>query len=154
VHRQVFEFSWKPILNPGFPLTRLQSFLLVPRSISSSSLTLFSRVSQVNPETRIKMPPAKLQYPEVKRDETVKDNYHGTEVQDPYRWLEDADAELVNEFVEQQNKVTIPFLEQCEVREDIRKRLTELWNYPKYSCPFKRGNRYFYFKNAGLQNQR
>lgn len=101
-----------------------------------------------------KMPSAKFQYPEIERDNEVKEDYHGTEIHDPYRWLENPDSEAVKAFVEQQNKVTLPFLEQCEVREKLRKRLTELWNFPKYSCPFKRGNRYFYFKNAGLQNQR
>ncbi|CAG7699270.1 unnamed protein product [Allacma fusca] len=92
-------------------------------------------------------------YPDVRRDDSVVDNYHGTEVVDPYRWLEDPDSEEVKHFVEEQNKVTVPYLESCPVRENIRKRLTDLFNYPKYSCPVRRGNRYYYFKNSGLQNQ-
>jgi prolyl oligopeptidase len=55
-------------------------------------------------------------------------------------------------LIDLSNKV--PFLEKCEVRGSIEKRLTELWDYAKFSCPYKRGNRYFYFKNTGLQNQR
>ncbi|CAK1601726.1 unnamed protein product [Parnassius mnemosyne] len=92
-------------------------------------------------------------YPEARRDETVVDDYHGTKIHDPYRWLEDPDSNETKEFIEAQNKITRPYLDACPVKADINERLTELWNYPKYSCPFRRGDRYFFFKNTGLQNQ-
>ncbi|MEM6401902.1 MAG: S9 family peptidase, partial [Cyanobacteria bacterium P01_D01_bin.116] len=94
----------------------------------------------------------KLNYPATRKGEQV-DNYHGTEVADPYRWLENLDSEDTKAWVEAQNKVTFNYLKQIPVRDDIKKRLTKLWDYEKYGVPFREGNRYFYFKNDGLQNQ-
>ncbi|NJO26318.1 MAG: S9 family peptidase [Richelia sp. SL_2_1] len=93
-----------------------------------------------------------LNYPATSKSEQV-DNYHGTEVADSYRWLENPDSPETKAWVEAQNKVTFSFLEKIPQREDIKKRLTKLWDYEKYGVPFKEGNRYFYFKNDGLQNQ-
>jgi prolyl oligopeptidase len=93
-----------------------------------------------------------LTYPVSKKvDQT--DNYHGTVVADPYRWLEDANSPETKSWVEEQNKVTQAYLAQIPQREAIRQRLTQLWNYERYSVPSKEGGRYFYSRNDGLQNQ-
>ena len=91
-------------------------------------------------------------YPLARKGDVV-DDYHGTKVADPYRWLEDVDAPETRSWVEAENRVTFAYLEQIPERERIRRRLTELWDYPKYGAPFKKGGRYFFFKNSGLQNQ-
>jgi prolyl oligopeptidase len=93
-----------------------------------------------------------LKYPASKTVDQV-DDYHGTKVADPYRWLENPDAPDTKAWVEAQNKVTFDYLGQIPQREPLKTRLTELWNYEKYGRPFKRGGRYFYYKNDGLQNQ-
>ena len=95
---------------------------------------------------------AQLQYPETKKGETVED-YHGTKVADPYRWLEDDNSEDTKAWVKAQNKVTFDYLATIPQRDKIKKRLEELWNYPRYSSPFKKAQYYYYFKNDGLQNQ-
>src|SRR5215470_17088724 len=96
----------------------------------------------------------KLTYPDTKKGD-VADDYHGTRVADPYRWLEDdvRKSKDVAGWVEAENKVTSAFLDSIPERAGIQKRITELWNYEKFSAPFKVGGRYFYFKNDGLQNQ-
>ena len=93
-----------------------------------------------------------LKYPETKKDDVVED-YHGTRVADPYRWLEDQNGARTAEWVQAQNGVTYPYLNALPEREGIRKRLTELWNYERFSAPFKEGGQYFYYRNSGLQNQ-
>ncbi|MCA1576539.1 MAG: prolyl oligopeptidase family serine peptidase [Acidobacteria bacterium] len=91
-------------------------------------------------------------YPSARKSDQV-DDYHGVKVADPYRWLEDLDSEETRAWVEAQNKLTFGFLEGIPQRAAIRERLTKLWNYEKYGVPFKEGNRYFYTRNSGLQNQ-
>ncbi len=93
-----------------------------------------------------------LTYPVTEKGDVV-DDYFGTKVADPYRWLEDDNAENVKQWVEAQNAVTFGYLEQIPFREKIRARLTEIYNYPRYSAPFRVGEYYFFMKNDGLQNQ-
>jgi prolyl oligopeptidase len=93
-----------------------------------------------------------ISYPPTRKADVV-DDYFGTKVADPYRWLEDVDSPETLAWVEAENRVTFAFLEQIPQRASIRRRLTELWDYPKYGAPFKKGGRYFFFKNSGLQNQ-
>jgi prolyl oligopeptidase len=93
-----------------------------------------------------------LSYPDTRKVEQ-KDTYHGTVIADPYRWLEDADSAETKAWVDAQNKVTQSVLGQIPEREAIKARLTKLWNYERYSVPYKEGGRYFYSRNDGLQNQ-
>jgi prolyl oligopeptidase len=91
-------------------------------------------------------------YPQTKAVAQV-DVIHGVEVADPYRWLEDDQAEDTKAWVEAENKVTFGYLDDIPARDKIKQRLTKLWNYERYGIPFKMGDRYFYSKNDGLQNQ-
>src|SRR2546422_482055 len=93
-----------------------------------------------------------LQYPAARKSDVV-DDYHGTRVPDPYRWLEDPDSPESRAWIEAQNRLTAAYLAEIPARSTIRERLTKLWNYPKYGTPFRKGRRYFFFKNDGLQNQ-
>ncbi len=93
-----------------------------------------------------------LTYPQTAKVDHV-DTYHGVKVADPYRWLEDLDSPQTKAWVEAQNKVTFGYLEQIPAREKLKARLTKLWDYEKYGKPFKEGDRYFYSRNDGLQNQ-
>jgi prolyl oligopeptidase len=81
------------------------------------------------------------------------DDYHGTTVADPFRWLEDDNSAETKAWVEAQNKVTFAYLDQIPERKAIKERLTKLWNFERYGVPFKEGGRYFFTKNDGLQNQ-
>lgn len=94
----------------------------------------------------------RFKYPDAKKSDQV-DTYHGAKVADPYRWLENPDSEESRKWIEEENKLTFDFLSKIPERESIKARLTKLWNYEKYSTPFKEGEQYFYFKNNGLQNQ-
>lgn len=124
-----------------------------------------------------------LEYPIARRDDSVVDDYHGVKIADPYRWfsyfikfsfilfkfykrlfwryysiislprLEDPDAEEVKDFVQKQVKLTDSVLQQCEAKDKLREKITKLFDHPRYDVPFKRGNKYFYFHNTGLQAQ-
>jgi len=91
-------------------------------------------------------------YPPARKSDQT-DDYHGVKVADPYRWLEDLDSAETRAWVEAENKLAFGFLESIPERTAIKDRLTKLWNYEKYGIPFKEGNRYFYTRNSGLQNQ-
>jgi prolyl oligopeptidase len=94
----------------------------------------------------------KFVYPQAKKVDQV-DDYHGTKVTDPYRWLEDPDSAESRAWIEAQNKLTFSFLDQIPERARLKERLTKLWNYERYGIPLKEGGQYFFEKNDGLQNQ-
>ena len=93
-----------------------------------------------------------LRYPDARRGNDV-DDYFGTAVPDPYRWLEDVDATETRSWIEAENALTFSYLGAIPAREAIRRRLTALWDYPRFGTPFKKRGVYFFFKNDGLQNQ-
>ncbi len=92
-------------------------------------------------------------YPIARIDTTVQDNYHGTTVRDPYRWLEDDRSAETAAWVAAENDVTQDYLAQIPFRDRIKERLTQLYDYPKEGTPFRVGEYYFFYKNDGLQNQ-
>ncbi len=105
-------------------------------------MTLFSAAQTNSP----------LTYPQPRRSDQV-DDYHGTKVADPYRWLEDTDSAETHAWVEAENKLTFGYLEQLPYRQAIHDRLTKLWNYERFSVPSQHGGRYFFYHNTGLQQQ-
>ena len=111
-------------------------------------LTIIMMTSACNPgkETSIS------KYPATKKVDSA-DTYFGQTIADPYRWLEDDRSAETSEWVKAQNEVTFGYLNNIPYREKVKKRLETLWNYPKYSAPFKIAGKYFFYKNNGLQNQ-
>ncbi|MBW1808311.1 MAG: S9 family peptidase [Deltaproteobacteria bacterium] len=93
----------------------------------------------------------KYNYPESRKG-TIVDDYHGTKVADPYRWLEDPASKETLAWTAMQNELTFKFIRGA-LQEKIKARLTKIWNYPRFSLPYKKGGRYFFSKNDGLQNQ-
>jgi prolyl oligopeptidase len=93
-----------------------------------------------------------LSYPPSRRGEVV-DDYFGTKVADPYRWLEDVDSAETAAWVQAQDKLSLPFLQALPERDALHKRLTELWNYERYGVPVRKAGRLFFSRNDGLQNQ-
>ncbi|MES1184773.1 MAG: prolyl oligopeptidase family serine peptidase [Myxococcales bacterium] len=112
-----------------------------------------STASQSEPPRQA--PPAErhgLRYPESPRGAVV-DVLHGVSVKDPYRWLEDSGSTQTQAWIAAQNRLTRGFLDGLPRRPAIRARLRELWDFERFELPFRRGGRYFYFYNSGLQNQ-
>lgn len=95
---------------------------------------------------------AQWQYPETQQ-QNISDDYFGTKVADPYRWLENDTSAATAAWVKSQQDFTEKYLEQIPYRQKIKDRLSEIWNYPRYSKPTKEGDFYVYYKNSGLQNQ-
>src|SRR5690606_8902766 len=93
-----------------------------------------------------------LNYPITEKVDTV-DTYFGTDVPDPYRWLEDDRSPETENWVKEQNKTTFGYLDKIPFRDDLKKRLEKLWNYEKLGSPFKEGDYTYFYKNDGLQNQ-
>ena len=94
----------------------------------------------------------RIVYPETRKVDVV-DDYFGTKVADPYRWLEDETSAETKDWIDAQNRLTFAYLDTIPYREKLKARLTELYNYPRISAPFRRGDTYFFTKNDGLQNQ-
>ncbi|HEX5229383.1 MAG TPA: S9 family peptidase, partial [Bryobacteraceae bacterium] len=96
--------------------------------------------------------PARLSYPVAPKGNQV-DDYHGVKIADPYRSLENADAPSTEKFVKEENELTFGYLDKLPGRDTIKKQLTELWNYERFSNFRKAGSHYFYLHNSGLENQ-
>ena len=140
-------FEWK---------LSLYALLVVTLATASISFAPFAGAQNPNPSATAMdgagKPSTRVAYPESKKVEVV-DDYHGTKVSDPYRWLENEKTEEVSAWVEAQNRVTFAYLDQIPYRTKIKERLTALYNYPRYSAPSRRGEYFFFTKNDGLQNQ-
>jgi len=95
---------------------------------------------------------SQIKYPETKKTKQ-EDNYFGTIVKDPYRWLEDDNSEETKAWVKEENVVTEAYLFQIPFREKVKAQLKSMWNYTRYGSPFKEGDYYYFYKNDGLQNQ-
>lgn len=95
---------------------------------------------------------AQINYPRTEKS-TQQDDYFGTIIKDPYRWLEDDNSKETKAWVVAQNKVTDQYLASIPFRDKVKERLAELWNYPKYGAPFRKGEYLYFYKNDGLQNQ-
>src|SRR5215510_7946034 len=118
-----------------------------------SKIVFFFTVTLIAPYLIAAQPAASsLKYPDTKKSDQV-DNYFGTKVSDPYRWLEDDNSEETKSWVQEENKVTLNYLSKIPYRTQIKKRITELYNYPRTSAPYRQGDYYFYTKNDGLQPQ-
>lgn len=96
---------------------------------------------------------AQLNYPVTRKGDQVDGYFSKYKVADPYRWLEDDNSEETKTWVKDQNKLTFDYLSKIPFRDRVKEKLTELWNYTRYSAPFKKGEYYYYFRNDGLQNQ-
>src|SRR5262249_37756826 len=107
-----------------------------------SSLILCGAAAQAQP----------LVYPKAKKL-AQEDDYFGTKVKDPYRWLEDDNSAETKAWVDEENKVTFDYLSKIPFREKVKNRLTQIWNFEKLSVPYKKAGMYFTFYNNGLQNQ-
>lgn len=122
------------------------------KQIIKKGLLLLAILSPIMTEAQLKDNKQTVTYPETKKT-AIKDDYFGTQVSDPYRWLEDDRSEDTKAWVTAQNLVTQKFISRIPYRNQIKARLTHLMNYEKYSQPFKEGEYTYFFKNTGLQNQ-
>ncbi len=119
------------------------------KNIGIILLLIFFNISCKNSEQKDAIA---VNYPTTKKADTV-DNYFGTAVNDPYRWLEDDRSEETEAWVKEENAVTFGYLDKIPFRKDLKNRLEQLWNYEKLSSPFKEGDYTYFYKNDGLQNQ-
>ncbi len=122
------------------------------RTMKKSILGLATILTFAACETETKREPITVTYPTTQKVDTI-DTYFGTDVPDPYRWLEDDRSEETEAWVKDQNKTTFGYLENIPFRNDLKNRLQKLWNYEKLGSPFKEGEYTYFYKNDGLQNQ-
>ncbi len=129
--------------------------MIVP---SEDGRALNGRAGQLRPSNRrirrhlVDSPVMANTYPATRQDDTV-DDFHGNLVADPYRWLEDPDAPETQEWVAAQNAITFEHLSGLPERAPLRRRMEELWNFPRWTAPVRRGDRFFFTRNDGLQDQ-
>lgn len=129
-------------------MKNLFSLLLISFIIACNNEPKENQEEKKNEQKTISL----LPYPDVKKD-TITDVYFGKEIADPYRWLENDTSSETEAWVKAQNEVTFNYLSQIPYRDELKDRLTELWNYEKVGTPFKKGEYYFMYKNDGIQNQ-
>ena len=119
---------------------------------SGESPEAVKKADAADSASAVKTEVANIQYPQTRKDSVV-DTYFGTEIADPYRWLEDDRSEETGAWVKAQNEVTFSYLDQIPYRDSLRQRLEQLWNYEKVGSPFKEGEYTYFYRNDGLQNQ-
>jgi len=134
------------------PATLANSFTSALAAALAFTYPLYAAAADVAASATPHCAGTPLAYP-VAQKVAQADDYHGTVIADPYRWLEDANSDATHAWVEAENKLTQSVLAQIPQRAAIRQRLSQLWNYERYSVPFKEGGRYFYSRDDGLQNQ-
>ncbi len=117
------------------------------------NLLLFGLLLVLHANTLEAQQKINMKKPPTTRKTNTKEMYHGEMIADPYRWLEDDNSEDTKKWVTLQNDYTNSFLNKIPFRNEVKKELTKMWNYEKYSTPFKKGDYLFFFKNDGLQNQ-
>ena len=129
--------------------------ILFACAVHNKEVTTFKDVS-ITPKADVQ--PAQqlssqaFSYPQTRKDSVVE-NFHGTQVPDPFRWLENGDSDETKQWVAAQNTITQKYISDVAQKENFRKRMTELWDFQKYQVPIKKGKYYFFLKNNGLQNQ-
>ncbi|HKE86445.1 MAG TPA: prolyl oligopeptidase family serine peptidase [Vicinamibacterales bacterium] len=122
------------------------------RFLALTALVIVTAASCDRVDSATSAPTVKLTYATAQKG-TVVDDYHGTKVPDPYRWMESLDSKEVADWVAASNRVTEPYLKSLPLRDHFNKRLTELWNYQRVGIPIVEGGRLFYSRNTGLQKQ-
>lgn len=119
--------------------------VLAARALVAAALISTPAIAQVQQGSRLSYPPSDKG--------AVVDDYHGTRIADPYRWMESLESAQTAAWVTAQNAVTFRYLESLPLRDAFKARITELWNYPKVGIPFREGGRLWYRKNSGLERQ-
>ncbi|KAI3875824.1 hypothetical protein MKX03_023747 [Papaver bracteatum] len=138
----------RPLPYKSFPLKPTITRTKLPTSSSPRFVSLARKMGSLSIAEK-----SPLEYPIARRDESVVDDYHGVKISDPYRWLEDPESKETKDFVEKEANLTEELLKTCETREKLREQITKLFDHPRYDTPFKKGDKYFYYQNTGLQAQ-